>query len=221
MPPRRKLNPVLLLTLLGGHLALPSGSLLAADGAPQPAELERALQIPRIDVGGEAHVELAVGERVGEQARPQVRASGSEVDHTAKFFCFSQGRNETFHASQRVFHFPGCAIAGAQRGVPGGALLGVVDLAAREQRFAPLGEAALRGEVGEQAQRHGAHALARIVVAHARRLGAELASARALAIFLGGEQLAQVHAAPALGVLRELRPRRALRRRTGVHFPTR
>src|SRR5574341_132790 len=97
--------------------------------------------------------------------------------------------------------------------MPRGAVLGRVDLAARKQPFAPFRETALGGEVGEEAQGHRAEALARIIEPHAARFGAELPVTR--------QKAAQVHAAPALGVLRELRPRRALERRAGVHFSRR
>src|SRR2546426_5121674 len=44
---------------------------------------------------------------------------------------------------------------------PGSALLRRIDGLAGEQRLAPLREAALVGQVGEQPQRHGVHAPAR------------------------------------------------------------
>jgi hypothetical protein len=98
--------------------------------------------------------------------------------------------------------------------MPGGAVLGVVDVPAAEQRGAPFRQAALAGEVGEQAQGHRAQALAREVVAQAGGLGHELHAARDIA----GQKLAQVHAAPALGVVAQIDPGLALQRRQGLHL---
>ena len=77
-------------------------------------------------------------------------------------------------------------------------------------------EAALVRKVGKEPKGDRAEPLARVVVAHARRLGGEEAPAPRV----GGEELAQVHAAPALGMLRELWPGRAIEGRAGIHFPS-
>ena len=45
--------------------------------------LERALEVVRVDVGGEAHIQHAVAQRVGDQARAEIRAAGAEVDDAA------------------------------------------------------------------------------------------------------------------------------------------
>ena len=42
--------------------------------------LERPAQLARVDVGCEAHLHRAVRQGVREQARPEVRAAGAEVD---------------------------------------------------------------------------------------------------------------------------------------------
>ncbi len=101
--------------------------------------------------------------------------------------------------------------------MPRGAVLGVVDLPAFEQRAAPLGETALGGEVGEQPQSHGAEALAREVVAQAGRFGDQLHGARPVV----REQLAQVDAAPALGMVAEVEPGLAFERRARIHLLSR
>jgi len=102
--------------------------------------------------------------------------------------------------------------------MPGGPVLGVVDGLAREERVAPFGEAALLGEAGEQAQRHAAEALARVVEAQARRGSGELRDSLRGLLRIGAEQFAQRDGAPALGVVGEIRPGLAGGRRGRVHF---
>jgi len=65
-----------------GHRLL-RGEGLGGDDEKRARRLcafQRALEVPGIDVGGEAHVELSVGQRVGEQPRAEVGAAGAEVD---------------------------------------------------------------------------------------------------------------------------------------------
>ena len=106
----------------------------------------------------------------------------------------------------------------AERGLPGWreALLSGKKINSTEDRAA--WHTALRAgnaapvEVKEALSRM--NALARVVEAHARRRGGELDAARDVV----REQLAQVHALPALGVRGELRPRFALRWGSRIHL---
>ena len=82
-------------------------------------------------------------------------------------------------------------MGGAQRRVPGGAVLRIVDMPAAQQRIAPFCKTALFAEVCEQPQRQSAEALARVVEAHAGRFGDEMAGTFAVR----GEERAQVQPA--------------------------
>ena len=97
-----------------------TNSVLAGVGA-----LERALEVVRIDVGREAHVERAVAQRIGEQARAEVRAAGAEVDDAPDSVSSLRTRTAScLHALQRRAAPRRERLAGAQRGVPRGAVLG-------------------------------------------------------------------------------------------------
>ena len=172
-------------------------------------------QVVRVDVRGEAHVERAVAQRVGEQPRAEVGAAGAEVDDAFELSCLPQLDDDSCFMRPSVSLTSAGAESPARSAVCQAARFSVLLTSlAGEQRLAPLGEAALGGEVREQAQRHRAQALARVVVAQPGRLGDELHRARDV----GGEELAQVHAAPALGVLRELGPGRAVGGRAWYSF---
>ena len=171
------------------------------------AAFQRSLEVLRVDVRGEAHSSApspsASASRRGPRSEPPVPR------FTMRLKGFSLSRSLVRKALSRAsvcFTFGGRRVAAAQGGVPGGALLGEFTSAAGQERLAPFREAALGREVGEEAQRYRPEALARVVVAHAGRLGHELAAAGRVA----GEELAQVRAAPGLRVVRELLPGLAL-----------
>jgi hypothetical protein len=178
--------------------------------------LQRAREILRIDVGCEAHVEPAVLQRIGHQARTQVGAAGAEVHDALESSFASYPGRDRLYALQGGANFV-ARIGGAQFGMPGGPILGVVDMLAGQQRRAPVGKAAVFGKARQEPQRHHPQALARIVVAQAGGIGHELDAARGVV----GEELAQVHAAPAFRMVQQLRPGAARGRRGGVHFCSR
>ena len=89
-----------------------------------------------------------------------------------------------------------------------GAVFGGIDFFHGEERGAPLFEAALGGELREQAQRQRAGALARIVELHAGRFRNQLPRAPRVA----GRELGQPGRAPGVGVRLELLPCRAIER---------
>src|SRR5437773_10250478 len=95
-----------------------------------------------------------------------------ELSFSSQFCCHRA------HACQCLAHFGRGRGPSSKSAVPGSALLRRIDGLAGEQRLAPLREAALLGQVGEQPQRHGVHALAREVVTHPRSLGGKQKSTR-------------------------------------------
>ena len=179
---------------------------------PRVSAFEGAFQVARVGVGGEPYFERAVAQRVGEQARAEIRAAGSQVDDPLELSFSSQFCCHRAHACQCLAHFGRGRGPSSKSGVPGSALLRRIDGFAGEQRLAPLREAALVGQVGEQPQRHCVHALAREVVTHPWSLGGKLAR---------GKQIAQADRAPRLGMRQELRPGRAFGRGSGIHLTRR
>ena len=88
--------------------------------------VEGALQIVRVDVGGEAHVERLVGERVGEQTRAEIGAARAQIHDALDAFFTSEFFCKGTHARQCFGDFLSRSRR-AQRRMPRRALLGGVD----------------------------------------------------------------------------------------------
>ncbi|MNV40346.1 hypothetical protein D3C71_1319480 [compost metagenome] len=166
---------------------------------------QRALHGRAIHVGDEMHAEARTtdrAQRVGHQARAQVRAADADADDIGDAGLFQRGDQRTHlraHLRGRgkgVAGHRGTGKVAAQRGVQRGAAFGQVDRFTAEQALEAAGDIALGGQLQQRVQRSA-------VVFLPREVGVQRTdpqSQRSCPLRFGGEQRRDARATQALGM---------------------